>query len=462
MKKKAVINSREVTLNKYGNVDFTPQMKKTHTILIPNMAPIHFTLLKNVFVSYGYKVELLTNSSRAVIDEGLKYVHNDTCYPALLVIGQMIDALGSGKYDPERTALMITQTGGGCRASNYIHLLRKALVKAGYGYVPVISLNLSGLEGCSGFHLTLPMIRKLVAGVVYGDMMMLLRNQVLPYEVNAGETDAAVERLVAELSAELAKNRGYRLGEFAPNLERIAAEFAKIPVRHRDITRVGVVGEIYVKYSSLGNNNLEDFLRSQDCEVMVPGLLSFLLFKVDNRLEDIKLYGGSKIKYAVVLALYKYLTKMERVMLDTLEKFPQFKLPASYEHKKSLVSGVIGYGSKMGEGWLLTAEMLELVEAGYPNIVCTQPFGCLPNHIVGKGMVRKIRQIDPRANIVPIDYDPGATRVNQENRIKLMLAVAREQERSQGAEPSPAREAESELRTAIPGAPAASVAQSAV
>ena len=436
MKKTAIINSQKVTLNKYGHVDFTPEMKKTHTILIPNMATIHFRLLRNVFISYGYKMELLTNSSRSVVDEGLKYVHNDTCYPALLVIGQMIDALNSGKYDPTRTALMITQTGGGCRASNYIHLLRKALVKAGYGYVPVISLNLSGLESCSGFRLTLPMIRKLVAGVVYGDMMMLLRNQVIPYEINRGETDALVERLIEELSQQLAQNRGYRLSEFAPNLENIVREFAKIPVQYRDITRVGIVGEIYVKYSSLGNNNLEDFLREQDCEVMVPGIMGFLLFKVDNRLEDIKLYGGSRLKYMVVDALFRYLTKMERVMLDTLAPYPQFKAPATYEHLKSLLDGVIGHGSKMGEGWLLTAEMLELVESGYPNIVCTQPFGCLPNHIVGKGMVLKVRQIDPRANIVPIDYDPGSTIVNQENRIKLMLAVAREQQQLFAKEPS--------------------------
>lgn len=461
--KKAVINSHEVTLNKNGHVDFTPEMKKTHTILIPNMAPIHFTLLRNVFISYGYNVELLTNSSRSVVDEGLKYVHNDTCYPALLVIGQMIDALNSGKYDPERTALMITQTGGGCRASNYIHLLRKALVKAGYGYIPVISLNLSGLESSSGFHLTLSMVRKLIAGVVYGDMMMLLRNQVIPYEINRGETDALVDRLTRELSEQLAKNRGYRLSEFAPNLENIVREFAKIPTEHRDITHVGIVGEIYVKYSSLGNNNLEDFLREQDCEVMVPGIMGFLLFKVDNRLEDIKLYGGSRIKYAVVDALFKYLKKMERLMLDTLAPYPQFKAPATYEHQKGLVNGVIGHGSKMGEGWLLTAEMLELVESGYPNIVCTQPFGCLPNHIVGKGMVRKIRQIDPRANIVPIDYDPGATRVNQENRIKLMLAVAREQSNPQFAgTPDKQRETDTEANVSGKKEYAAGVAQSAV
>ncbi len=424
--KKTIINNREVTLNRDGNVDFTLEMKKTHTILIPNMAPIHFTLIQNVFINSGYKTELLTNQSRSVVDEGLRNVHNDTCYPALLVIGQMIDALNSGKYDVDRVALMITQTGGGCRASNYIHLLRKALIKSGYGFVPVISLNLSQLESSSGFKQTLPMIRKMIAAVVYGDMMMLLRNQVMPYEKNAGETDALVARWTDTLSGQLARNRAYRVYEFGPNLSEIVRDFAGIPVVRRELTKVGIVGEIFVKYSSLANNNLEEFLFSQGCEVMVPGIMGFLLFKVDNRLEDIKLYGGSRAKYMVVDALFRYLTRMERVMIAALAPYPQFKPPATYEHEKGLVNGVIGHGSKMGEGWLLTAEMLELTESDYPNIVCTQPFGCLPNHIVGKGMIRRIREVDPRANIVPIDYDPGATRVNQENRIKLMLAVARE------------------------------------
>ena len=407
-------------------VIFTKEMRKTHTILIPNMAPIHFRIIERVFRNCGYNVELLNNNGPSVVEEGLKYVHNDTCYPALLVIGQMIDALHSGKYDLHKIALMITQTGGGCRASNYIHLLRKALKKAGLGFIPVISLNLSGLESNPGFQITLPMLRKAIAGVVYGDMLSLVHNQVRPYEIQKGQCDQLLESFTDQLADMLNAGKGYRLREMQPILDDIAAQYAAVPVDGKRRIRVGIVGEIYVKYAPLGNNNLEAFLASQDCEYMVPGIMGFAFFKFDNRLEDIKLYGGNPLKYAVIKVMMDYLGKMENAIIQAVKKYPQFVAPSTYQHTKSLVEGVIGYGSKMGEGWLLTAEMLELAEQGYENIVCTQPFGCLPNHINGKGMIRKIVERNPRANIVPIDYDPSATRVNQENRIKLMLAVARE------------------------------------
>lgn len=402
-------------------------MKKDYTILIPNMLNIHFMLLRNVFAAYGYKVELLHNDSRSVVETGLKYVHNDTCYPALLVIGQMIDALKSGKYDVDKTALMITQTGGGCRASNYIHLLRKALKKAGLGQVPVISLNLSGLEKNSGFSLSLGMIRRMIAAVAYGDLMMLLANQVRPYETLKGTADGVCERWVSVLTEEFAKGKGFAKRQMSGYMKAIASDFAAIPTdRSRKLVKVGIVGEIYVKFAALANNHLEEFLAGEGCEVMVPGLMSFVLFKTDNRMEDIKLYGGSKVKFAVVKTLFDYLAGMERFIIDIVKETGVFLPPSDYAHLKSLAKGIICYGSKMGEGWLLTAEMLELIENGYENIVCAQPFGCLPNHIVGKGMIRRLRELHPDSNIVPIDYDPGATRVNQENRIKLMLSVARE------------------------------------
>ncbi|MFA9379954.1 MAG: 2-hydroxyglutaryl-CoA dehydratase [Acetanaerobacterium sp.] len=412
--------------DKSGRLLFTKEMRRDYTILIPMMAPIHFELIKNVFANSGYQVELLSNTGPEVVLQGLKYVHNDTCYPALLVIGQMIDALSSGKYDLDRTALIITQTGGGCRASNYIHLLRKALVKAGYENIPVVSLNLSGMEKNSGFRLTLPMLRKMIVSLVYGDALMLLSNQVRPYEIESGASDRLVQHWIDALTQLYNRGKGLSVSQMKENLDEIAAGFAAIPIKKRAIVKVGVVGEIYVKYSGLGNNNLEAFLAQQDCEVMVPGIMGFMLFKTDNRIEDIKLYGGSQIKNMVVKLFMGYLLRMEQALIDAVKKYPQFLPPSSYEHTKSLVDGVIGYGSKMGEGWLLTAEMLELVELRFENIVCTQPFGCLPNHICGKGMIRSIRAINERANIVPIDYDPSATRVNQENRIKLMLSVARE------------------------------------
>lgn len=407
-------------------------MKKDYTILIPNMAPIHFEILKNIFADYGYNMELLKNEGRAVVDAGLKYVHNDTCYPALLVIGQMIDALQSGKYDLNKTALIITQTGGGCRASNYIHLLRKALKKAGMGQVPVISLNMSGLEKNSGFKLRLSMIRKALAALAYGDLIMQLSNQTRPYEVVEGETDRVIAKWTDKLVADIIAGKGVGSKDIQVYLNDIAASFAEIQTVPNDkVIKVGIVGEIYVKYSPLANNHLEEFLRTQNCEVMVPGIMGFALFKVDNRLEDIKLYGGSKAKKFVCTLLMNYLTKVEGMIIDACKPYPQFVPPSAYVHTKELVKNIIGYGCKMGEGWLLTAEMVELTELGYNNIVCAQPFGCLPNHIVGKGMIRRIKELHPTANIVPIDYDPGATKVNQENRIKLMLSVAAEQNRTE-------------------------------
>lgn len=416
----------EIIRDGTGRVLFTEEMKKEYTILCPNMLEIHFRILVNIFNDYGYKAELLTSTNSNIAQEGLKYVHNDTCYPALLVIGQFIDALNSGKYDVNKTALLITQSGGGCRASNYIHLLRKALINAGYPNVPVISLNLSGLEKNPGFKFTLPLIRRFIAGLVYGDLLMLLDNQVKPYEVNPGETKALVEKWVRGLSVMMRDGKGFKQDEMVRVLDRIVKEFAQIPVQKVPKVKVGIVGEIYVKYAPFANNQLEKFLAEQDCEVNLPGLMNFLLFKVDNRIEDINLYGGSFAKKQVVKTLFDYMAKLQNLMIKAIEKEGTFEPPANYAHVKSLVNGVIGYGNKMGEGWLLTAEMLELIECGFENIVCAQPFGCLPNHICGKGMIRKIKEIDDRANIVPIDYDPSATRVNQENRIKLMLAVAKE------------------------------------
>ena len=408
-------------------MEFTKEMRKEYTILIPDMLPVHFKLLRNIFTLHGYRVGLLKNTGRKVVDTGLKYVHNDTCYPALLVIGQMISALQSGKYDVNKVALMITQTGGGCRASNYIHLLRKALVKAGLGHIPVISLNLSGLESNSGFHLTLEMLYQALIGLTYGDLFMLLKNQVRSYEVNKGDADALIDKWVKELSNQFRRRKGYTPKGMERNMKTIVEDFTKIPVKNVSKTKVGVVGEIYVKYSSMANNDLENFLVNQDCEVMVPGVMGFMMFKIDNRIEDINLYGGNPAKKKVCQLLMKYCEMLEKMLYNAVSENSEFLPPSKYAHIKQLITGVVGLGNKMGEGWLLTAEMLELAESGYGNIICAQPFGCLPNHIVGKGMIRKVKEIYPKANIVPIDYDPGATKVNQENRIKLMLAVAREE-----------------------------------
>ncbi len=401
-------------------------MKKEYTILVPVMLPIHFELMRHVFENEGYKMELLHTATPEMKQLGLKYVHNDTCYPAVLVIGQLLAALESGRYDVNKTALIIMQSGGGCRASNYIHLLRKALEKAGYPQVPVISFNLSGMELNSGFRMTVPIIRRCLAGVIYGDLLMLLSNQTKAYEVRKGDTQKLLERWIMDIAGQFQAGRGFGMKHMTENFDRIIASFAEIPMNRVPKVKVGIVGEIYVKYASFANNNLEDFLAEQDCEVLVPGMLGFLLFKIDARIQDANLYGGSRVKKMIATLMLNYFTKVETAFMEAVDRCPVFTQLSSYQDTKPLVDGLIGIGNRMGEGWFLPGEMIELVKHGYSNIVCTQPFGCLPTHICGKGMIHKIKQMYPKANIVPIDYDPGATKVNQENRIKLMLAVARE------------------------------------
>ncbi len=428
-------------------VPFTKEMKEAgYKILIPDMNHIHFKIIQGILINHGYNVEILYNTDRSVVDEGLKAVHNDTCYPALLVIGQMIDALKSGKYDLHKVALLLPQTGGGCRASNYISLLRKALHAMGWGFIPIVSLNISGLEKSSGFKLTLPLVRQLLTAVVYGDLLMLLDNQVKPYEINKGDSAACVDMWIDALRKGFLAGKGLSKSQRRENLGAIVDSFAKIPVKKEKKIKVGIVGEIYVKYAALGNNNLEQFLYEQGCEVMLGGLLDFAIYCIDTPIDTIDIYGGNRLVREGYQMAENYLSSLKDELIAAVWERSGFTPPSSFKHLKSKADGVISTGCKMGEGWLLTAEIMELIELGYSNIICAQPFGCLPNHIVGKGMVRKIRTLCPKANIVPIDYDPGATRVNQENRIKLMLAVAAEEENAESAE---AAEAETAAETAV-------------
>ena len=419
-----------------GRLLFTEEMRKEYTILIPQMLPVHFGLFAKLLERTGYNVAILNNDSRSVVDNGLKYVHNDACYPALLVIGQMIDAIQNGGYDPHKVALLITQTGGGCRASNYIHMLRKALEKAGLEYVPVLSLSF-GLEKNPGFHWTVSLIRQLIYGMMYGDLIMNVANQVRPYEVNKGDTTAKVEHWMNELLDRFDRGDGMSRKKMKIILDEICADFKSIPVAGEPKVRVGVVGEIYIKFSSLGNNQLEQFLLDEGAEPVVPGLTDFLIFKIYNRVSDVEMFGGSKLKEAVCKFFMGYVEKCQLDMIDSLNK-AGFRAPGTFSDLHKLVGGYLNDGCKMGEGWLLTAEMLELIHSGTPNIVCAQPFGCLPNHIVGKGMIRVLKDDYPDSNIVAVDYDPGATKINQENRIKLMLSnakrLAEEEKKAQPAE----------------------------
>lgn len=400
---------------------FTEEMKKDYTILVPDMLPIHFKLIIAIYKKFGYNMELLQTSTQNVINEGLKNVHNDTCYPALLVIGQFMDALKSGKYDVNKTALLISQTGGGCRASNYLHLLRKAL-SAEFPQVPVLSLNFSGLEKNPAFPMTPAIALRLVYAVLYGDMLMLLYNQCKPYEINPGSTDELLARWEHRLG-KLLDGKNYLMPK--PIYKAILRDFAALPRTKEPKPKVGIVGEIYVKYSPLANNHLNEFLLSEGCEPNVPGLLDFVLYCASDAVNDAKLYDKKDKKSLVFSIGYDVLYKFQKQQIKVIEEHGVFQPPHDFEHLRKCADKYINQGVKMGEGWLITAEMAALAETGTKNIICTQPFGCLPNHIVAKGMSRVIKNAYPDANIVAIDYDPGATKVNQENRIKLMLANAK-------------------------------------
>ena len=402
--------------------EFTKEMRKTHTILVPMMLPIHFKIIEQVLIQYGYHVKVLETDGRRVVDEGVKNVHNDTCYPALLVIGQMIDALKSGEYDPDKTALMITQTGGGCRASNYIYLLRKALKQSGFENVPVISINFANLGNKSGFALTPSLLMRLLYAVLYGDLILWLSNQCKPYEKNKGDTNQMIDKWVKELCRQLSSLSFIRTGT---NYRRIVEDFASIPRVKAHKPRVGVVGEIYMKYAPLGNNHLEDFLIAEGAEPVVSGVLGFLMYCLKNNVVDVDLYGQKRGRKALCNTALAIVQHWQNKMIKAVKKYSNFRAPTPFSELVTLVDGFIGMGTKMGEGWLLTAEMLELIHSGVNNIVSAQPFGCLPNHIIAKGMSRKVKDRYPQANIVAVDYDPSATPINQENRLKLMLANAK-------------------------------------
>ncbi len=402
-----------------------------YTILVPTMLPDHFKIMTGILRSYGYNAILLENYDSSVIEYGLKYVHNDTCYPALLVIGQMLSAIESGKYDTNKLALLITQTGGGCRASNYIFLLRKALKKAGYGHIPVISLNFAGLEKDSAFKVTAPIAIRLVYAAILGDLLMLIKNQCLPYELNEGDTERVCRKWVDTLTEGMAKTGKFKYAVVKQYYKDILADFAAIPRSAEKKVRVGIVGEIFVKFSPLGNNELEKFLLSENAEVVMPGLIDFCMFTCCNSVTDAKLLGMKKGKGLVFGLALKYFEKKQKDIIDLINAQGVFDPPTPFSHVIKLADGLISHGAKMGEGWLLTAEMAELIEEGVNNIVCAQPFGCLPNHIVGKGMMKPLKEKYPNANIVAVDYDAGATKINQENRIKLMLSNAKTEQEAE-------------------------------
>lgn len=407
---------------KYEYKIFTKEMKENYKILVPNMLPIHFKILDKILKDYGFNIEFLEDDVSTIIDAGLKYSNNDICYPAMIVIGQFISALKSGKYDINKTALLMSQTGGGCRASNYIHLIRKALENSGFEEVPAIGLSLTGIEKHPGLKLSPSIILKAVYAVLYGDLIMCLYNKVKPYEINDGETDKILDEMIEYLNKNFS---GIKYMNVSKISKIIIKAFDDIDINKKEKIKVGIVGEIYMKYSRMGNNNLEEFLVKEDAEVVQSGLMDFVNYCILNSIIDYKLYKRGFIKSKFAKVAYKFILRLQRKINSNIEKYSKFESPTDFEEVRKMADGYIGYGVKMGEGWLLVANMIELINIGANNIICAEPFGCLPNHIVGRGAIRKILEKNPNANIVVIDYDPSQSQINQENRIKLMLSNAK-------------------------------------
>ena len=405
-------------------VQFTEEMRKNYTILCPQMSPIHFDVLEPALRACGYNLEVLQNDNRHCVDTGLKYVNNDACYPSLLVVGQLMDALLSGKYDLHKTALIITQTGGGCRATNYIGFIRRALKKAGMEYIPVISLNLAGTESNPGFKLNAELLIRASFAATIGDVFMKCVYRMCPYELTPGSVDAVHEKWKKEASA-FVSGKSLSFIKLGKLLKDIIRDFDQIPIdetMHKP--RVGVVGEILVKFSPAGNNHLVELLESEGAEAVVPDLLDFMLYCFYNQIYKAEHLGKSK-KAARISALgIKALEWLRSPANKAFKKSRHFTPSAHIEDLVKYAEPIVSIGNQTGEGWFLTGEMIELIHGGTPNIVCTQPFGCLPNHVVGKGVIKEIRKRYPSSNIVAIDYDPGASEVNQLNRIKLMLSTA--------------------------------------
>ncbi|MCR5160676.1 MAG: acyl-CoA dehydratase activase-related protein, partial [Lachnospiraceae bacterium] len=414
---------REIHPSNIQPVVFTEEMRKTYTILCPQMSPIHFSLLESAFRSGGYKLDIVQTDERKAVDTGLKYVNNDACYPSLIVVGQMMSALLSGKYDLDHTAIIMTQTGGGCRASNYVGFFRRALKKAGMEQIPVISLNVSGLESNPGFKITPALLMRGMYAVVFGDIFMRCLYRMRPYEAVPGSANELHKKLDQECREFLEKS-SISFGGFKKLCRRIIREFDALPITDVKKPRVGIVGEILVKFLPAANNHLVELLEAEGAEAVVPDLMDFLLYCFYNQNFKAENLGMKKSTARLSNLANSFLELLRRTARAEFEKSVHFDPPSRIKDLGLMAKDIVSLGNQTGEGWFLTGEMLELIHSGVNNIVCTQPFGCLPNHVVGKGVIKELRRQYPLSNIVAIDYDPGASEVNQLNRIKLMLSTA--------------------------------------
>ncbi len=400
---------------------FTKEMRKNHTIIAPQMSPIHFELLQVALSSSGYNIEVLPAVDEKAVEEGLKYVNNDACYPSIIVIGQIITALKSGKYDLNNTSVAITQTGGGCRATNYIGFLRKALKDIGLEHIPVISINAGGLEENPGFKYSFNMVKKALMAMLYGDLFMRCILRVRPYEKIKGSTNELYNKWNEIIKLQISKGN---FKELKNNMEEVVKDFDNLEIVNILKPKVGIVGEILVKFHPTANNGAIDILESEGAEVVVPDLIDFFLYCAHNNLAKYKNYLGGKKGEVVSKISINFIEYYRRTMKIALERSNRFSPPQSIEHLEKLAEQILSTCNQSGEGWFLTGEMIELIESGVNNIICMQPFACLPNHVTGKGMIKALKKKFKDSNIVAIDYDPGASEVNQLNRIKLMLSVA--------------------------------------
>ena len=405
----------------YGRPQFTIEMKKTHTLLAPQMSPIHFRFLEAALRASGFNLVVLPSDDRNAIEEGLKYVNNDACYPSIIVTGQIINALKSGKYDPDTTSALITQTGGGCRATNYVGFIRKALRDAEFPQVPVVPLSFQGFEKHPGMKLTLDTINRVLFAILYGDLLMRVLYRVRPYETIKGSANALYEKWSEKLVKDVS-NGSFQL--YKDNVQAIVRDFDNLEIRSVVKPKVGLVGEILVKFHPTANNNVVDVIENEGCEAVMPDLTDFFLYSSYNNIFKRKELGGS-LKGAVTSKLIIEAIEIYRkAMRDALTESERFTPPSRIEALAEMTRDVVSIGNQTGEGWFLTGEMLELIHSGVENIVCMQPFACLPNHITGKGVIKKLREDNKNVNITAIDYDPGASEVNQLNRIKLMVSTA--------------------------------------
>ena len=415
---------RKIVPANHDRVIFTEEMRDNYTILCPQMSPIHFELLLPAFRSAGYNLEIPEVSSQEAVNSGLRYVNNDACYPSLIVVGQLMHAIESGKYDMNKTAVLISQTGGGCRASNYIGFYRRALEKAGYPQVPVISINMVGLEKNPGFKFTPKLVQRGLYAAVFGDIFMRCVYATRPYEKVPGSTDKLHRKWKKRVSQFVSEEKMLSHRKFNWMCRQIIKEFDELPRLDIKKPRVGIVGEILVKFHPEANNHLAELLESEGAEPVVPDLLDFLLYCLYNNKFKAEELGMSKKSARNSMLGIKAMEWLRSAARSAFEKSEHFDPPAHIDELAKYANPIVSIGNQTGEGWFLTGEMMELIHSGVKNIVCTQPFACLPNHIVGKGVIKKIRHEYPNANIVAIDYDPGASEVNQLNRIKLMLSTA--------------------------------------